>query len=87
MTVITSGGGDRIDLSELLDRLRGRSPRREMPMPPPILDRLGDLPAPRSRRRDRPRLSGKPMSGGDNKRSPKEMMDMLRNRLSGGRHV
>tara|TARA_Y100001978_G_C23645379_1_gene410466 strand:- start:480 stop:1265 length:786 start_codon:yes stop_codon:yes gene_type:complete len=24
------------------------------------------------------------MSGGDNKRSPKEMMDMLRNRLSGG---
>ena len=78
------GGGDKIDLSKLLDRLRGRSPRREMPMPPPILDRSGDLPAPRSRRRDRPRLPGKPMVEGDNKRSPKEMMDMLRDRLSGG---
>ena len=78
------GGGDKIDLSKLLDKLRGRSPRRDMPMPPPILDRSGDLPAPRSRRRDRPRLPGKPMVGGDNKRSPKEMMDMLRDRLSGG---
>ena len=77
------GGGDRIDLSKLLDRLRGRSPRREMPMPPPILDRSGDLPAPRSRRRDRPRLPGKPMVGGDNKRSPQEMMDMLREKLRG----
>jgi len=82
------GGGDKIDLSKLLDRLRGRSPRREMPMPPPILDRSEDLPAPRSRRRDRPRLPGKPMKEGffkgGNKKSPQEMMDMLRDRLSGG---
>lgn len=81
------GGGDRIDL-DLLDRLRGRSPKREMPMPPPILDRSGDLPAPRSRRRDRPRFPGKPMKEGffkgGNKKSPKEMMDMLRDKLSGG---
>ena len=82
------GGGDKIDLSKLLDRLMGQSPKREMPMPPPILDRSGDLPAPRSRRRDRPRLPGKPMKEGffkgGNKKSPKEMMDMLRDKLSGG---
>ena len=82
------GGGNKIDLSKLIDRLRGRSPKREMPMPPPILDRSGDLPAPRSRRRDRPRLPGKPMKEGffkgGNKKSPQEMMDMLREKLGGG---
>ena len=105
MTVITSGGGDRIDLSELLDRLRGRSPRREMPMPPPILDRSGDLPAPRGpigRTSDMPTRSSpksktiedmlQMLKGGsgqrtrpsESKRSPKEMMDMLREKLGGG---
>ena len=78
------GGGDRIDLSKLLDRLRGRSPKPRGPIgrtpdmptrPSPKSKTIEDIFKGRSGRRTRPPES---------KRSPKEMMDMLRDRLSGG---
>lgn len=78
------GGGDKIDLSKLLDRLRGRSPKPRGPIgrtpdmptrPSPKSKTIEDIFKGRSGRRTRPPES---------KRSPQEMMDMLRDRLSGG---
>ena len=78
------GGGDKIDLTDLLDRLRGRSPKPRGPIgrtpdmpnrPSPKSKTIEDIFKGRSSRRTRPPES---------KRSPKEMMDMLREKLGGG---
>ena len=52
-------------------------------MPPPILDRSWICLHQEVEEEIGPRLPGKPMVGGDNKRSPQEMMDMLREKLRG----
>ena len=76
------GGGDKIDL-DLLDRLRGRSPKPRGPIgripdmptrPSPKSKTIEDMLRGRSGRRTRPPES---------KRSPQEMMDMLREKLRG----
>lgn len=78
------GGGNKIDLSKLIDRLRGRSPKPRGPIgrtpdmptrPSPKSKTIEDIFKGRSGRRTRPPES---------KRSPQEMMDMLRDKLSGG---
>tara|TARA_E500000075_G_scaffold123174_1_gene125132 strand:- start:966 stop:2249 length:1284 start_codon:yes stop_codon:yes gene_type:complete len=77
------GGGDKIDLTDLLDRLRGRSPEPRGPIgrtpdmptrPSPKSKTIEDIFKGRSGRRTRPPES---------KRSPQEMMDMLREKLRG----
>lgn len=81
------GGGDKIDLSKLLDKLRGRSPEPRGP-----IGRTSDMPtrsSPKSKTiEDMLQMlrgrSGRRTRPPESKRSPKEMMDMLRDRLSGG---